>query len=264
MSDSSLLILFGSESGNAEDLASIAEKQAKSQGLSPTVKGMDEIEIGDLAGSKNVLIYCSTWGEGDMPDNAIDLWEAANGDSPPNLEGCNFAVCALGDTSYEFFCQSGKDWDGWFEKQGANRVLDRVDCDVEYDDPAAEFTTSALSIFASMGGGAPAQSDAVNESEVDVALVDDSAAEEGESVAGLDDLLSSGDRSLVLLFGSQSGNSEGLAAKIAKDAKAYGLEGEVHDMDGFDFNSLSSKRRVMIVCSTWGEGEQPDLSLIHI
>ena len=62
MSDSSLLILFGSESGNAEDLASIAEKQAKTQGLSPTVKGMDEIEIGDLAGSKNVLIYCSTWG----------------------------------------------------------------------------------------------------------------------------------------------------------------------------------------------------------
>ena len=59
---------------------------------------------------------------------------------------------------------------------------------------------------------------------------------------------------MVLLFGSQSGNSEGLAAKIAKDAKAYGLEGEVHDMDGFDFNSLSSKRRVMVVCSTWGEG----------
>ena len=240
-------------------MASIAEKQAKSQGLSPTVKGMDEIEIGDLAGSKNVLIYCSTWGEGDMPDNAIDLWEAANGDSPPNLEGCNFAVCALGDTSYEFFCQSGKDWDAWFEKQGATRVVDRVDCDVEYDDPAAEFTASALSIFASLGGGAPAESDAVNESDADVAPpVEDSAAEDGESVGGLDDLLSSGDRSLVLLFGSQSGNSEGLASKIAKDAKAYGLEGEVHDMDGFDFNSLSSKRRVMIVCSTWGEGEQPD------
>ena len=147
----------------------------------------------------------------------------------------------------------------WFEKQGATRVVDRVDCDVEYDDPAAEFTASALSIFASLGGGAPAESDAVNESDADVAPpVEDSAAEEGESVGGLDDLLSSGDRSLVLLFGSQSGNSEGLASKIAKDAKAYGLEGEVHDMDGFDFNSLSSKRRVMIVCSTWGEGEQPD------
>ena len=218
MSDSSLLILFGSESGNAEDLATIAEKQAKSQGLTPTVKGMDEIEIGDLAGSKNVLIYCSTWGEGEMPDNAIDLWESANGDSPPNLEGCNFAVCALGDTSYEFFCQSGKDWDGWFEKQGATRVLDRVDCDVEYDDPASEFTTSALSIFASIGGGASAESDAVNASEADGAPpAEDSTEEEGEAVGGLDDLLSSGDRSLVLLFGSQSGNSEALAAKIAKD-----------------------------------------------
>ena len=259
MSDSSLLILFGSESGNAEDLASIAEKQAKSQGLSPSVKGMDEIEVGDLAGTKNVLIYCSTWGEGDMPDNAVDLWEAANGESLPSLEGCNFAVCALGDTSYEFFCQSGKDWDGWFEKQGATRILDRVDCDVEYDDPAAEFTSNALSIFASMGGGATAQPEAEAEGQDDPAPPEEAAAAEGEaSVGGLDDLLSSGDRSLTLLFGSQSGNSEGLAAKIAKDAKAYGLEGEVHDMDGFDFNSLSSKRRVLIVCSTWGEGEMPD------
>mgnify|MGYP001343851954 CR=1 FL=1 len=259
MSDSSLLILFGSESGNAEDLASIAEKQAKSQGLSPSVKGMDEIEVGDLAGTKNVLIYCSTWGEGDMPDNAVELWEAANGESLPSLEGCNFAVCALGDTSYEFFCQSGKDWDGWFEKQGATRILDRVDCDVEYDDPAAEFTSNALSIFASMGGGATAQPEAEAEGQDDPAPPEEAAAAEGEaSVGGLDDLLSSGDRSLTLLFGSQSGNSEGLAAKIAKDAKAYGLEGEVHDMDGFDFNSLSSKRRVLIVCSTWGEGEMPD------
>ena len=259
MSDSSLLILFGSESGNAEDLASIAEKQAKSQGLSPSVKGMDEIEVGDLAGTKNVLIYCSTWGEGDMPDNAVELWEAANGESLPSLEGCNFAVCALGDTSYEFFCQSGKDWDGWFEKQGATRILDRVDCDVEYDDPAAEFTSNALSIFASMGGGATAQPEAEAEGQDDPAPPEEDAAAEGEaSVGGLDDLLSSGDRSLTLLFGSQSGNSEGLAAKIAKDAKAYGLEGEVHDMDGFDFNSLSSKRRVLIVCSTWGEGEMPD------
>ena len=153
MSAPPLLILFGSESGNSEDLASIAEKQAKSLGLSPSVKGMEEIEIGDLDGAQNVLIFCSTWGEGEMPDNAVDLWEAANGDSPPSLSACNYAVCALGDTSYEFFCQSGKDWDEWFEKQGATRLLDRVDCDVEYDDPAAEFTTNALTLIASAGVG---------------------------------------------------------------------------------------------------------------
>ena len=100
MTDSPLLILFGSESGNSEYLAVEAEKQAKSLGLSPSVKGMDEIKIEDLVEVKNVIIYCSTWGEGDMPDNAVDLWEAANGDSPPSLEGCNFAVCALGAVSY--------------------------------------------------------------------------------------------------------------------------------------------------------------------
>ncbi len=259
MSAPPLLILFGSESGNSEDLATIAEKQAKSLGISPSVKGMDEIEIGDLASAQNVLIFCSTWGEGEMPDNAIDLWEAASGDSIPSLAGCNFAVCALGDTSYEFFCQSGKDWDGWFEKQGATRLIDRVDCDVEYDDPAAEFTTNALTLIASTGTGddtateeSPGESDAIS---------DTTQSEDSDEVAAsgdIDGLVSSGDRSLVLLFGSQSGNSESLVSKISKDAKAYGLEGEIHDMDGFDFNSLSDKRRVLIVCSTWGEGEMPD------
>jgi len=254
-----LLILFGSESGNSEDLATIAEKQAKSLGLTPSVKGMDEVELGDLPSFQNILIYCSTWGEGEMPDNAVDLWEAANGDSPPSMSGCKFAVCALGDTSYEFFCQSGKDWDGWFEKQGATRLLDRVDCDVEYDDPAAEFTTNALSLIASSGTGSTTSSeeDPILESE-ETPAEDDAESAVETSTGDLEGLLSTGDRSLILLFGSQSGNSEGLASKIAKDAKSYGLEGEVHDMDGFDFNSLSGKKRVLIVCSTWGEGEMPD------
>ena len=239
-------------------MATIAEKKAKSLGLAPSVKGMDEVEVGDLPGYKNILIYCSTWGEGDMPDNAVDLWEAANGDSPPSMSGSNFAVCALGDTSYEFFCQSGKDWDGWFEKQGATRLIDRVDCDVEYDDPAAEFTTSALDLIASAGGGATSPTEE-SPSESEETPGDGSEESEPETDGGdLEGLLSTGDRSLILLFGSQSGNSEGLAAKISKDAKSYGLEGEVHDMDGCDFNSLSDKKRVLIVCSTWGEGEMPD------
>ena len=74
----------------------------------------------------------------------------------------------------------------------------------------------------------------------------------------IDELLSVGDRSLAILFGSQSGNSEELAAKLAKQAADYGLEGTVYDMDGFDFSSLSGMKRVLIVCSTWGEGEMPD------
>ena len=215
MSTPPLLILFGSESGNSEDLATIAEKQAKSLGLTPAVKGMDEVEVGDLPSYQNILIYCSTWGEGEMPDNAVDLWEAANGDSPPSMSGCKFAVCALGDTSYEFFCQSGKDWDGWFEKQGATRLLDRVDCDVEYDDPAAEFTTNALSLIASSGTGSTTSSEEEPILQSKETPAEDDAESPVETSTGdLEGLLSTGDRSLILLFGSQSGNSEGLALSL--------------------------------------------------
>ena len=215
---------------------------------------MSEIIIGDLTEVKNVLIYCSTWGEGDMPDNAVDLWEAANGDSPPSLEGCNFAVCALGDTSYEFFCQSGKDWDGWFEKQGATRILDRVDCDVEYEEPAAEFTSKAVSIFSSMAGGAPI------ESQVNEDLPPEPAVEKTVEVTGdnLGELLSAGDRSLLVLSGSQSGNSEGVAAKVGKMASDYGLEATVKGMDEIKIAEIANFKRILVICSTWGEGDMPD------
>jgi len=260
-----LLILFGSQSGNAEDLASKAAKQSKQLGLSPTVKGMDEIQLSELPAFQRVLIYCSTWGEGEQPDNAEDLWQAASADDAPSMQGCHFAVCALGDTSYEFFCESGKEWDGWFEKQGAKRLVPRIDCDVDYDKPAAQFTTDALSHLAAVGAdgsyveGNVGSASAASSPEPQSSDESSAAPEEVELVGeGVEELLTSGDRSLDILFGSQSGNSEALAAKFAKQAKSYGLEGTVHDMDGFDFNSLSSKKRVIIVCSTWGEGEQPD------
>ena len=69
---------------------------------------------------------------------------------------------------------------------------------------------------------------------------------------------SEGNRDLHILFGSQSGNSEGLAEKWQKEAPRYGLNPTIHDMDGFDIKSMSEMTRVMIVCSTWGEGEMPD------
>ncbi len=264
MSDKPLLILFGSQSGNAEDLSEKAAKLASSFGLSPTVKGMDEIKIGELTEAKRVLIFCSTWGEGEQPDNAEDLWVAANEEGAPQLNQCHFAVCALGDTSYEFFCESGKEWDEWFEKQGGNRILDRIDCDVEYDDPAAEFTSQALSLFSAVSSEGVFEPDKVGQAteaeapEEEQSPTPDGSDTDSQIGEGIEQFLSSGDRTLDILFGSQSGNSEGLASKMAKMAKAYGLDGIVHDMDGFDFNSLANKKRVIIVCSTWGEGEQPD------
>ena len=71
-------------------------------------------------------------------------------DSASRMEGVHFAILALGDSSYEFFCQSGKDWDGQFEKLGATRAIERLDCDVDYDAPAAEWLMEALPTLAAV------------------------------------------------------------------------------------------------------------------
>ena len=148
--DRSLEVLFGSQSGNAEGLASKIAKIAKSYGLQGSVHDMDGFDFNSLSSKKRVIIVCSTWGEGEQPDNAEELWKFANSDAATRLESTHFAVCALGDTSYELFCESGKEWDGLFEKLGATRIVERVDCDVDYDAPASEWTLKALPALAAV------------------------------------------------------------------------------------------------------------------
>ena len=148
--DRSLEVLFGSQSGNAEGLASKIAKTAKSYGLQGSVHDMDGFDFNSLSSKKRVIIVCSTWGEGEQPDNAEELWKFANSDAATRLESTHFAVCALGDTSYELFCESGKEWDGLFEKLGATRIVERIDCDVDYDAPASEWTLKALPALAAV------------------------------------------------------------------------------------------------------------------
>ena len=148
--DRSLEVLFGSQSGNAEGLASKIAKIAKSYGLQGNVNDMDGFDFNSLSSKKRVIIVCSTWGEGEQPDNAEELWKFANSGAATRLEGTHFAVCALGDTSYELFCESGKEWDGLFEKLGATRIVERIDCDVDYDAPASEWTLKALPALAAV------------------------------------------------------------------------------------------------------------------
>ncbi len=148
--DRSLEVLFGSQSGNAEGLASKIAKIAKSYGLQGSVHDMDGFDFNSLSSKKRVIIVCSTWGEGEQPDNAEELWKFANSDAATRLDGTHFAVCALGDTSYELFCESGKEWDGLFEKLGATRIVERIDCDVDYDAPASEWTLKALPALAAV------------------------------------------------------------------------------------------------------------------
>lgn len=76
----------------------------------------------------------STHGEGDPPDQAIQFYEFLHSKRAPKLEHLQYSVLALGDSSYEFFCKTGKDFDERFAQLGATRIVPRIDCDVDYDD----------------------------------------------------------------------------------------------------------------------------------
>ncbi len=146
----SLLIAFGSQSGNAERLAKRLSKTANSRGFAARAAGLDALKPADLAAAGNVLIITSTWGEGDMPDNAISFWDDLNQNgSSPDLKSVKYGVLALGDRNYgETFCLAGRRLDERLAELGAQRITDRVDCDVDFDDPAAAWSTAALAALA--------------------------------------------------------------------------------------------------------------------
>jgi len=112
---------------------------------------MDEVSTDDLASCGNLLIICSTWGDGEQPDNAIELYDSSVELEDNYLQNVNFAVLALGDTAFDLFCEAGIQWDSILEQKGANRINERIDCDTDYDDYAEEWLEETISIFADKG-----------------------------------------------------------------------------------------------------------------
>jgi sulfite reductase (NADPH) flavoprotein alpha-component len=137
-------ILFGSQSGNAAGLAKKAAKTLESNGFKVTVSSMSDFKPNNLKKIQNLLVIASTHGEGEPPDNAISFHEFLHSKRAPKLDEVNFSVLALGDSSYEFFCQTGKDFDQRLEELGGTRLYPRFDCDVDYDEPAAEWLEGVI------------------------------------------------------------------------------------------------------------------------
>lgn len=147
-----LHILFGSQTGNAEALAQTAAKSARDQGLVPVVQALGEVDIDIFATMRHVLVITSTYGEGEMPDNAQLFWQAISASTAPRLEQMNFAVLAIGDTGYDGFCQAGKFIDMRLEQLGAKRLADRIDCDIDYDEPSHQWLAGSMPQFAASAG----------------------------------------------------------------------------------------------------------------
>ena len=140
----SVLILFGTVTGNAESLAQRMAGIIAREGFHVRVKDMAHYTADALSQENCVFIITSTYGNGEPPDDAAPFWERVVRRDGLNLSGVKFSVLALGNSTYDHFCKCGRDLDAALERHGATRFYPRVDCDVDYDLPAKRWTDGVL------------------------------------------------------------------------------------------------------------------------
>jgi sulfite reductase (NADPH) flavoprotein alpha-component len=148
-----LTIIYASESGNSEKLAGDLAKAARKNGLKPTVIDMADLELSALASAKRLVMIAATWGEGEPPARAVRAYNELMGEGAPRLEGVEFGVLALGDTAYAEFCAIGRKIDERLAALGGKRVVDRVDCDLDFAEPAARWIGDAVKVLTPPNAG---------------------------------------------------------------------------------------------------------------
>ena len=148
-----LTIVYASESGNSEKLAGDVAKAARKNGLKPTIIDMADLELDALAAAKRLVVIAATWGEGEPPARAMRSYNALMGEGAPRLDGVEFGVLALGDTAYAEFCAIGKKIDQRLASLGGKRVVDRVDCDLDFAEPAARWIGDAVKVLTPPNAG---------------------------------------------------------------------------------------------------------------
>jgi uncharacterized iron-regulated membrane protein/flavodoxin len=140
----SVLILYGTVTGNAQRLANKLAADLRGTAVTARVRDMADCHPNVLMQASCVLVVVSTYGDGEPPDDAAPFWEAVVRGNGLDLRGVKFSVLALGNTTYDHFCKCGRDFDAALERHGALRIYPRVDCDVDYDGPAKHWLKGVL------------------------------------------------------------------------------------------------------------------------
>jgi sulfite reductase (NADPH) flavoprotein alpha-component len=141
-----MTIIYGSHTGNGKGIAQQLKQTAEQQGLAVELISAGDYKVQKLKKETYAVFVVSTHGEGEAPEDAENLHKFIFGKKAPDLSGLNYAVLALGDSSYEFYCQTGKDFDEQLAKLGATRLCDRVDCDVDYEEDAQKWSSTIIDL----------------------------------------------------------------------------------------------------------------------
>ncbi|WP_226366632.1 sulfite reductase flavoprotein subunit alpha [Pseudonocardia sp. ICBG162] len=141
-------VLYGTETGNAEYVADLLTERLTEAGVPWELHELDAVGADALAAMSRVVVVCSTYGDGEMPDNADLFRKMITADDAPRLDATSFAVCALGDESYEDFCAAGRLLDTRLAELGATRILERRDCDVMWEDASAQWFPEIVAMLA--------------------------------------------------------------------------------------------------------------------
>ncbi len=148
-----LLILYGTETGNAEDLAERTYQRAQELGVEARVENVFNFPPENLKEEQRVAIIISTWGEGDPPDEATDFCESLYNDEVTGLDRMEYTICALGDTGYEDFCGCGRKIDEALVRNGATCILERKECDVDFEEAYEEWAEDLFKLIAPAAAG---------------------------------------------------------------------------------------------------------------
>lgn len=162
-----ITLISASQTGNARRVAEALRDDLIAAKLNVTLINAGDYKFKQIANEKLLIVVASTQGEGEPAEEAVALHKFLFSKKAPKLDNTAFAVFGLGDTSYEFFCQSGKDFDAKLAELGGERLLDRVDADVEYQGAAAEWRARLVDVLKARAPAAPSvqtvASGAVNE-----------------------------------------------------------------------------------------------------